>query len=149
MSPLSALYYLQPGPGKLINASLIIPSFVCILSFIEAEPGLYQGEIVIRQGDPGNMMYFVGNGILEVRLYYEGNHDAGGASNKRGSMKASEVPTTHSSAQEMNEQHNNTLDLVNAWRNVSMFGPSESYRKMGNLYAGEYFGEYSCLLGGS
>lgn len=28
-----------------------------------------QGEVVVRQGDPGNVMYFVAEGQLEVRLY--------------------------------------------------------------------------------
>lgn len=93
------------------------------------------------------MMYFVGNGILEVRLYYEGNCDA--ASDACGSMKASEVPKTNEQPKVAVETYSNTIDLVNAWRNVSMFGPSESYQKLGTLYSGEYFGEYSCLLGKS
>lgn len=106
-----------------------------------------QGEVVIRQGDPGNMMYFVGNGVLEVRLYYEGSCDT--ACEPSGSMKASEVPRTNQHPKIADETYSNTIDLVNAWQNVSMFGPSESYQKLGTLYAGEYFGEYSCLLGES
>ncbi|GMH40004.1 hypothetical protein BSKO_07908 [Bryopsis sp. KO-2023] len=105
------------------------------------------GEVVIRQGDPGNVMYFVGNGRLEVRLYYEGSYDAEDCPVLGENMKASEVPVTNLKPKMNDETYNNTLDLINAWRNVSMFGPSESYQKLGMLYTGEYFGEYSCLLG--
>ena len=35
-----------------------------------------QGEVVVRQGDPGNVMYFVAEGELEVRLYRKAGSQA-------------------------------------------------------------------------
>ena len=95
-------------------------------------------------------MYFVAHGHLEVRIYYESSTEAESAvyaEKTVQSMKASEIgggsvhPTT------TDQGHPNTMDLQNAWRCVSLFGTSDSYKKIGKLKKGEYFGEYSCLLG--
>lgn len=40
---------------------------------------LLQGDVVIRQGDPGNVMYFIAAGKLEVRQYNLGKADGAGS----------------------------------------------------------------------
>lgn len=96
-------------------------------------------------------MYFVSHGHLEVRAYCEESEEKEASSQKEDGkstlMKASEVGVARTSKGNRAADHTTTLDLENAWKSVGMFGTSESYRKIGKLKKGEYFGEYSCLLG--
>eukprot|EP00210_Caulerpa_lentillifera_P001188 g1144.t1 len=109
------------------------------------------GEVVIRQGDPGDVMYFVSHGHLEVRAYYEESDDKDlllqSGDQSFNLMKASEIGMARASKMKRIASHVNTHDLENAWKSVGLFGTSESYRRIGKLKKGEYFGEYSCLLG--
>lgn len=92
-------------------------------------------------------MYFVAHGHLEVRVYYEDPEKASSLDEVSMSMKASEVGFRNNLSGAMQKGHPTTMDLKNAWRTISVIGASESYKKIGKLRKGEYFGEYSCLLG--
>ncbi|CAD7696758.1 unnamed protein product, partial [Ostreobium quekettii] len=102
------------------------------------------GDVVVRQGDPGNVMYFIGKGRLEVRLYISGSSEEI-ARDPVG--KISEAPILPSSAVKP-AMGAASYDFLSASRHrMSCVGPAETYRKLGVLSAGEYFGEYSCMLG--
>ena len=58
-----------------------------------------QGDVVVRQEDPGNVMYFVGEGSLEVRLYAHrptaGRRGGGGAYSLLQKMPQEQLYRTH------------------------------------------------------
>ena len=51
----------------------------CITDSLSESSNALQGDVVVRQGDPGNVMYFIADGQVEVRLYYRPAEKAGGA----------------------------------------------------------------------
>ncbi|CAD7701983.1 unnamed protein product, partial [Ostreobium quekettii] len=105
------------------------------------------GEVVVRQGDPGNVMYFIGKGRLEVRLYFSSSTEE----SVRHALadpdeKASDAPML-SRVTMKPIVGTASYDFMSAKRRNSFIGPAETYKKLGVLTAGDYFGEYSCLLG--
>ena len=94
-------------------------------------------------------MYFIGKGKLEVRLYYGGSFGNADRISKDGKSWGTTDPTDTilSPGQYSTGILGLNNDATSHWRNVGRFGPSETFQKLGILTEGEYFGEYSCLLG--
>mmetsp|Transcript_40406 Transcript_40406/g.114405 ORF Transcript_40406/g.114405 Transcript_40406/m.114405 type:complete len:993 (-) Transcript_40406:789-3767(-) len=121
-----------------------------------------EGDIVVREGDLGNVMYFVVRGILEARQYCfptDGPEPEEEETSRRPTSadEPSTVGTERLSALRKSIMSKIALrspDEVEAehiprqWRfysNVRYL--DHPYSLAGQLQGGEHFGEYSCLLG--
>ncbi|KIZ01636.1 potassium voltage-gated channel, subfamily H(eag-related), member 6 [Monoraphidium neglectum] len=97
-----------------------------------------EGEVVMRQGESGDHLWFVAHGSLEVRLYHP--RTASSAPQRHGEPQRPE-PEGRTPAAAAGRRH--TAPPAAAGEGTAGGG----YDVLGVLQAGDYFGEWSALLG--
>ncbi|WIA23100.1 hypothetical protein OEZ86_010005 [Tetradesmus obliquus] len=145
------------------------PQFITsVVTFLKLEY-YAPGDIVVRQGDMGSEMYFVGEGALEVRLYEDerGSPIARAAYKRKGTNGAQQAAPADKPSRSggvgacsnggtplsVDESllHEFTLfrgekKAREKYTYVDELG-DRPYKRINLLRPGEYFGELSCLLG--
>lgn len=99
------------------------------------------GDIVVRQGDMGDAMYFLAQGSLEVRLYEDS--DNGSSQTDTQYEAGGSRACTPLAADQLQQPACRTRRAVTYEDELT----GRPYRHLGYLHCGEYFGEHSCLLG--
>mmetsp|Transcript_38000 Transcript_38000/g.107336 ORF Transcript_38000/g.107336 Transcript_38000/m.107336 type:complete len:631 (-) Transcript_38000:186-2078(-) len=110
-----------------------------------------EGDIVTAEGDYGEVMYFVVNGMLEARQYTAAKDnwiaDIAAAASKPGSLRSNGTSSTSFSVGTYWKKlrRNTESEIVGVmYPNANDLG--EDYELVAQLEPGDYTGEYSCLL---
>ncbi|GAX84240.1 hypothetical protein CEUSTIGMA_g11663.t1 [Chlamydomonas eustigma] len=122
------------------------------------------GDVIVRQGDVGHEMYFIGDGHVEVRVY---KHDPELTSDDPNLMEDPQLASSNLPPlfKDMRKRLNGSVRVIGTSggggggltgrsrgsSNSSLGAMSRDtvgeYREVGVLGKGECFGTYSCLLG--